>query len=679
MSLRTRLMMVFAFASTLLVLTLIGIVATWRTTENDRFDRLVLDTQQIAWRKFQAVVFERLDGAASVLAANPDLARALSAKDVAAIRKASSVLSKDARVDVFDREGALLYTSSLAFSQELQLDVGGVQRVLGGDEHLSGVADTTSDEFSFVAASPIRMKDQVIGGVVVGQPVKSVLDELSDGLARPVVLADLRGHAVVGNGTALFNRLQPEIALRRAEIRNQGYPDGYYRFAATPVAGPDGQLVASLITMQETSMERAGELRWMLGIVGVAVVTIAAILSALFIHLRRAFEPLSGAVNVLTALSRGDTSVRLDAQHRDETGQIADGIARLREALLNLEVLTEERQRERWRQESIIREELGDLAATLDEEARQEIAADLVSVLAEEGAATDDSNQLSTVAFVLGRLSERILDQQGRLHELIEELREALKTKQAFVALQQELEIARRMQLSVLPRQFPQRSDVSLASFILPAKEVGGDFYDYFPLDGGRIGVVVADVSGKGVPAAFFMAICRTLLKMSARFVDSPAETLARVNSSLVSENEEMMFVTLFYGILDPATGHFIYATGGHNPPVLRAGNELRMLDCRGGMALGIAEQATILEGELDLAPGNVLFLYTDGITEAQNVDGALFGDAALLDTLASIDPDAPADAYPAEVVKAVQQYMTGAPQADDITCVTLRYAGSIK
>jgi len=431
--------------------------------------------------------------------------------------------------------------------------------------------------------------------------------------------------------------------------------------------------------LQEISAERAGQLRWMLGIIGAAVVTIAAILGTLFVHLRRTFEPLSHAVGVLTALSRGDTSVRLDAEHRDETGQIADGIARLRGELLNLEVLKEERRRESWRQESIIRDELSELAGTLDEAARQEILADLVTVLAQDEGSAGEGNQLSIVAFVLGRLSERIRDQHGRLHELISELQEALKTKQAFVALQQELEIARRMQLSVLPRQFPPREDVSLASFILPAKEVGGDFYDYFVLDDGRIGVVVADVSGKGVPAAFFMAICRTLLKVSARFVDSPAETLTRVNSLLVSENEEMMFVTLFYGVLDPATGRFVYATGGHNPPVLRAGNEVRMLNSLGGMALAVSEQATIVEGELQLEPGNVLFLYTDGITEAQNPAGELFGDAALLEAIARMEPDAPADAYPTEVVKNVQRYMDGAPQADDITCLTLRYTGQKK
>lgn len=678
MSLRVRLLMVFAFVSTVLVLTLVAVVAVSRDAERDRFDGLILDTQKLAWQKFEAASLERLRVAAGGLAANSELARELGTKDSVAVRKASGVTAADGyRVDVFDSEGALVYTSSLAFSQELQLDISSIQRVLRDDQNVTGVSQTASDGFSFVAAAPVRLANgAIVGGVVVGTPVVTALDELSNGLARSVALADLRGHAVTGNGANLFNRLNPQVALRRPDIRDYSYSDGHYRFATTPVSGADGRQVGSLVTLQEISAERAEQQRWMLGIVATAALMIAAILMALFAHLRRAFAPLSRAVGVLTALSRGDTSVRLDAQHLDETGQISDGISRLRSELLNLEVLREEGRRERWRQECIIRDELRELAGTLDEEARREVLADLVTVTAGKEGATDDSNRLSIVAFVLGRLSERVRDQQGRLRQLIDELREALKTREAFVALQQELEIARRMQLSVLPRQFPPRDDVSLASFILPAREVGGDFYDYFLLDDDRVGVVIADVSGKGVPAAFFMAICRTLLKVSARFLDSPAETLARVNSLLVAENEEMMFVTLFYGVLDTATGRFVYAAGGHNPPLLRAGGEVRMLETRGGMALAVAEDAAIAQGALDLERGDVLFLYTDGITEAQNREGALFGEAALLETIATLDADAPADAYPTQVVKAVQQYMAGAPQADDITCLTLRYAG---
>jgi sigma-B regulation protein RsbU (phosphoserine phosphatase) len=346
--------------------------------------------------------------------------------------------------------------------------------------------------------------------------------------------------------------------------------------------------------------------------------------------------------------------------------------------MINLQVLREERQRERIRQVAIIREELRGLAGTLDENSRDEILSDLRAALPEDQA--DDGSaghQLGVLAFVLSRLSARVRDQQQRLRKLIDELNEALRAKQAFVALQQELEIARRMQLSVLPRFFPQRPDVSIASFILPAKEVGGDFYDYFLLEDGRIGVVIADVSGKGVPAAFFMAICRTLLKVSARFVDSPGAALARVNDLLAAENEEMMFVTLFYGVLDPASGHFVYANGGHNPPALRSAGEVTLLRQPGGMALAVAEDVKFAEASLALRPGDVLFLYTDGITEARGAGDVLFGEQALLAALAGIPLNAPADAYATRVVNAVQTFAGCEPQADDITCVTLCYGGA--
>ncbi len=370
--------------------------------------------------------------------------------------------------------------------------------------------------------------------------------------------------------------------------------------------------------------------------------------------------------------------MRLDAQQLDESGQIAAGIERLRGEMLNLRILREERQRERWRQETLIRDELRELAGMLEGDDRQEILSDLETALADQQGVEGGSNQLAVLAFVLGRLAARIRDQQQRLRKLIDDLNDALRTKEAFAALQQELEIARRMQLSVLPRHFPPRTDISLATFILPAKEVGGDFYDYFLLEDGRLGVVIADVSGKGVPAAFFMGICRTLLKASARFVDSPAETLARVNAVLAAENEEMMFVTLFYGVLDPASGRFVYANGGHNPPALRSRDGVRLLAQPGGMALAVVENARFAECELTLREGDVLFLYTDGITEAQDPRGTLFGEAALLATLGAVAPDALADAYPTQVVECVQRFMNGAPQADDVTCVALRFSGRV-
>ncbi len=585
MLLRTRLMLVFALASGVLLSAVFGAIATWQYAEQARFNQLVLDTQQIGWTRFEATTLERLRAASITIAGNPGLVPALARDDVDTVRALSNRDMGAIKVDVFDESGKIIYTSSAALEQELQLDVTGIQRVLGTGREVAGLMPTGAGAFSLITAVPVRRGGEVIGGVTLGLPVEPGLKELSQGLGRLVALVNLRGHAVTGNGAALYNSMDPDLVLRRSGATEAAYRGREYRIATTPALGHDGRQVAAFVTLQDVSLEGERERDWLFGSAGVALVLVAAILVGLFTHLRQSFVPLARAVEVLTALSRGDTAVRLDAQQLDESGQIAAGIERLRGEMLNLRILREERQRERWRQETLIRDELRELAGMLEGEDRQEILSDLETALADQHGVEGGSNQLAVLAFVLGRLAARIRDQQQRLRKLIDDLNDALRTKEAFAALQQELEIARRMQLSVLPQHFPPRTDVSLATFILPAKEVGGDFYDYFLLEDGRLGIVIADVSGKGVPAAFFMAICRTLLKASARFVDSPAETLARVNAVLAAENEEMMFVTVFYGVLDPASGRFVYANGGHNPPALRSNGGVRLLARQQGMA----------------------------------------------------------------------------------------------
>ncbi|MEJ0035268.1 MAG: SpoIIE family protein phosphatase [Gammaproteobacteria bacterium] len=676
MLLRTRLTLVFALAAGVLLTVFIGAVVAWRYAEQGRFRELVLDTQQIGWNRIEAATLERLRLAAVDLASDPALLRALAGRDVDTVPTLTDHGLGDAAVGVFDAVGRAVYTSADALEQELPLDASGVQRVLREGREVTGLMPTGSEAFSFVAAVPVRRRGTVIGGVTLSLPVGPGLEELSQGMGRAVALVDLRGRAVSGNGAALYNLLEPELLLRRSGTTQAAHLGRDYRIATIAAPGHDGRQVGAFVTLQDVSLEVRRERYWLLGTSSISLLLVAAVLARLFTHLRRSFGSLARAVEVLTALSRGETSVRLDAHELDESGQIAAGVERLRGEMLNLQILREERQRERWRQEVLIRDELRALAGTLEGADRDEILADLATALAGEDGVEEGTNQLGVLAFVLGRLAARIRGQQERLRGLIGDLQDALRTREAFVALQQELEIARRMQLSVLPRHFPERADLSLATFILPAKEVGGDFYDYFTLGDGRLGILIADVSGKGVPAAFFMAICQTLLKASARFVDSPAGTLARVNAVLSAENDEMMFVTVFYGVLDPGTGRLVYASGGHNPPALRTRSGAKLLAQPGGMALAVADNVQFVEGSLTLEPGDVLFLYTDGITEARSASGALFGEAALLAALDGMAGDAPAQAYTAGVVQAVQSFAGSAPQADDITCVALRYSG---
>jgi sigma-B regulation protein RsbU (phosphoserine phosphatase) len=253
-------------------------------------------------------------------------------------------------------------------------------------------------------------------------------------------------------------------------------------------------------------------------------------------------------------------------------------------------------------------------------------------------------------------------------------MREALRSRDELVALRQELGVAARMQESILPTSFPEDSRYEIHAWMTPAKEVGGDFYDFFKLEDGRIGIVMADVSGKGVPAALFMMVSRTLMKGTAIGENDPATCLKEVNQMLVESNEESMFVTVFYGSFDPATGVLEYANAGHNLPyVVKESGEVHPVECDSGLVLAVMPGFEFPGGSMRLDPGDVVFFYTDGITEAMDEEGVEFGDdelAAVLEEAAGSN----AATFNRRAVEAVQEHAGEAAQSDDITCLTLRY-----
>ncbi len=255
-------------------------------------------------------------------------------------------------------------------------------------------------------------------------------------------------------------------------------------------------------------------------------------------------------------------------------------------------------------------------------------------------------------------------------------MREALESRDELVALRQELGVAAKMQESILPTDFPSDPRYELHAWMTPAREVGGDFYDFFKLENERLGMVVADVSGKGVPAALFMMVSRTLMKGTAIGQSDPARCLAEVNDLLSESNEESMFVTLFYASLDPESGRLDFANGGHNLPfVVKASGEVEQISSDAGLVLGVMPEFEFPGGSVQLEPGDVFFLYTDGVTEAMNAGGDEFGEGELAEVLAECSGSKAADVS-RHVVQAVQEHAGDAPQSDDITCMALRYLG---
>ena len=255
-------------------------------------------------------------------------------------------------------------------------------------------------------------------------------------------------------------------------------------------------------------------------------------------------------------------------------------------------------------------------------------------------------------------------------------MREALKHRAQLLALHQELRVARDMQMSILPQRFPSTATCDTHAIMTPAQDVGGDFYDVFHLPEHRLGIVMADVSGKGVPAALFMMVSRTLVKGNAVSNLSPGEALTQVNNLLGEENERAMFVTLLFGIFDTTSGSFTYANAGHCAPYLvRSGEKPREMPSTQGIALGVVPDFPYSEATVRLDPGDRIFLYTDGVPEAEAPNKELFEDYRLEDILEGVAEKSPEEMNRA-VLDAVREFSGGEHQSDDITCLTLAYHG---
>ena len=255
----------------------------------------------------------------------------------------------------------------------------------------------------------------------------------------------------------------------------------------------------------------------------------------------------------------------------------------------------------------------------------------------------------------------------------MEEWREALSSRDKLVALQNELDVASGIQQSILPTVFPSRDDYQIYASMEPARNVGGDFFDVVRLDGNRVGLAIADVSDKGVPAALFMMSSRTWMKGAAISSPEPGTVLGEVNALLHEDNETQMFVTVLYAVYDPETGEFTYASGGHDAPLLvHSDGSSELLPLTGGIALGIVSDLAYGQNSVVLDHGDTLVLYTDGVTEAMNGEGEQFG----IERLRKVFSDrAPKDANEAahKIFEAVNTFADGAAQSDDITCLTLR------
>ena len=254
----------------------------------------------------------------------------------------------------------------------------------------------------------------------------------------------------------------------------------------------------------------------------------------------------------------------------------------------------------------------------------------------------------------------------------VEELRDALMARDKLVTLQNELDVASNIQQSILPTELPRERDYQMFGSMKSARNVGGDFFDVVRLPDRRVGLAIADVSDKGVPAALFMMSTRTLLKGAAIGAIEPGDVMSTVNQLLCEDNEAAMFVTLLYAVYDPETGRLTYANGGHNPPlVVHKDSTSSLLPQTEGLALGLLPDYEYQQKTVTVEPGETLVLYTDGVTEAMNADEEEFGVERLQQIFADPHPHE-AHAITQLIFNAVDEFAGDTPQSDDVTCLTL-------
>ena len=297
-----------------------------------------------------------------------------------------------------------------------------------------------------------------------------------------------------------------------------------------------------------------------------------------------------------------------------------------------------------------------------------------------------DSTKLKKQEYMLdsfAQLADRNKNQLEKANQALS--RKTKELKQAYDVIkgqkdrmERELEVARQLQMKMLPNDFvPNHTECTVAGSLKPALEVGGDFFDFFYVDKDRLCFLVGDVSGKGAAAGLFMAAAMTVIKVYAVSAESTAGIVARVNHELSINNRSSMFVTLFLAILDLRTGRVLLTNAGHNRPYrVRGGQDPELIPDQNGLILGINEAAEYTEGAIVLEPDDLVIVYTDGVTEAMNREGEMFGEGRL-EAFLTLEDVTTAESAVRSITDAVTAFEDGARQSDDVTVIAIKFHGS--
>ncbi|MEW5726312.1 MAG: SpoIIE family protein phosphatase, partial [Pseudomonadota bacterium] len=694
MLLRTRVTLIVSVSYCILVAGLMFAGLKSEELADERYAQATLNGQEIFWRKLVENAVQRLESDSRTVAGAAELAQAVARRDPAAVLAVASPLAdalrsraRITRFEVMDPTGELLY-SSRSLLEPPTIDAGTVRTIVENRQPVRGVQQDASKTFTATVAFPLEAADSVAGVAVLAADLHPPLNEFKASTGADIFMVDRSARLSMGTDPELWKVFDGRISVRKSRLETWEEGQKFYSVVVLPLYDGFDRVIGALVTARDFTATQARQN--MIRQVSIAAVIgfLLVVLGIFYVYLRRSFHPLDEAIRVLNALSAGDTSVTLEVKNdKDEIGRIAGTVGVFRENAVELEMLQERRERQRRRQELFIRLQMQKLSQMLEEDARAAVLADLKQIEELSRQAKGQAGgkgELEVLGVAFQTMSDRIREQHQSLQSLIAErtrdveiLREALRTRDQLAVLRQELDFARELQLSSLPQvfpPFPDRNEFQIHAAMVPAKEVGGDFYDFFLIDRTHLAFVIGDASGKGVPAAMFIAIARSLIKAVAPLSGSPGECMAFVNTMLAADNPQTLFATCFYAVLDTTTGEVAFCNAGHPPPmILRGGRTVEAIRDVSGVALGVMEDLEYETGSFSLAPGDVVLLYTDGVTEAQDSAEKLYDEPRLMETYGGLGGLDPSEVI-GRVQASVEEFVGDAPQFDDITMLTLRF-----
>ncbi len=648
--------------------------------------------QSSLWSKVSLGIIKEMEDSTSLILDNTALIRAVEAQDSMRIqelgREVATSLTRTPTVDRLDivySDGSIAFSSLPSVFQRAPISPAIAAAFIRDGSIATGVGNDTNQNTYLAYGFPIGTDgNRPVGMAILSIDILTAITEMENITDSLVILVNRRGRLISATDGSLWRGLYNQIDLDDLKtVQNANIDDRYFSITVLEQKAELSGLIGRIIFAKDISQLISSQQAISRPSAIFISCLIMLFLAGLYIYMSRAFAPLSESVNVLDSLSKGDLQAQTEETDTDnEIGKISEAINVFRDNLLALNRYRRLRERQQARQKRFIIKEMTSLSDTLEGDEREEIIEQLEKIRTIVHESPEDTDQHEQIIRKIKNTDDQDT-QKGpdslammalAFQHMSGRVQDAMHTKEELSSIQKELDIATRVQQSLVPENLDISRHFNATGFMTPAKEVGGDFYDMFRLDEHRIGVAIADVSGKGVPAALFMVMARTLLRSKVFHIDSPATVLEHMNDYLEQNNNEQLFVTLFYGILDEKQGTLTYSTGGHNPPIVSDNNGTRVLEQTEGAVLALINDIVFKEKCVALEDNSRIVFMTDGVPESFNKNGEAYGDDRTLQTIENLEPGQTPEEDMKQLIDSVESFVEEAPQFDDITCVILHY-----